>query len=163
SVEDTNSAPAGGSVRGVINVPLGDKMAVRLGGFWDRLPGYIDDPIRKARNVNGTTYAGARLGVLFKPTDQLSIRLTAVTEDINNKGTNVQDVNRLTLATLYGDLTQSRTFSTVNKFEYKIYNATVDYDLGFANLVSASSFATLRQDELLDASGQLGALLTAVF
>jgi outer membrane receptor protein involved in Fe transport len=163
AVESTNSAPVGGSVRGVVNVPLGDTMAVRASGYWDNLPGYIDDPLRKVRNVNGVSYTGGRLGFLARPTDKLSIRLTAAVQGISDKGSNAEDVNRLTLQPLYGDLTQSRAFSPPNKINYEIYNATIDYDLGFGDVTSATSYGQFHQDELLDASALLGGLLSAVF
>ena len=163
AVESTNSAPVGGSVRGVANIPLGDKMAVRGSAYWDNLPGYIDDPLRKVRNVNGVTYTGGRLSFLAKPVDNLTVRVTAALQDISDKGSGAEDVNRLTLKPLYGDLTNSRAFSPPNKINYQVYNATLDYDLGFADVTSATSYGKFHQDELLDASALLGGLLSAVF
>ncbi len=163
SVDSTNSAPVGGSVRGVVNVPLGDKMAVRGSAYWDNLPGYIDDPLRGVRNVNGVSYAGGRLSFLARPIDNFTIRLSAAVQDISDKGSSAEDVNRLTLKPLYGDLTNNRAFSPPNKIGYQVYNATLDYDLGFADVTSATSYGKFRQDELLDASALLGPLLTAVF
>jgi outer membrane receptor protein involved in Fe transport len=162
-VDGTNSAPTGGAIKGVINVPLGDTAALRVGGYYDDQPGFIDDPVRKASNVNGTTYTGVRAGLLWRPLDKLTLRASIVTQDIDGKGTNTQDVNRITLDTLYGDLTQSRTFSTTNKIEYRIYNTTIDYDFGAADLVSATSYGTLHQDTNQDATAQLGALLSTIF
>jgi len=161
-VESTNSAPVGGAVRGVVNLPLGDKMAVRASAYWDNAPGYLDDPLRKVRNVNGVTYTGGRVSFLAKPIDKLSIRLTAAVQNISDKGSSSEDVNRLTLQPLYGDLTNSRAFSPPNKITYQVYNATLDYDLGFGDVTSATSWGKFRQDELLDASALFGPLLSAV-
>jgi outer membrane receptor protein involved in Fe transport len=163
SVDNTESSTTGGSVKGVFNMPLGQTMAVRGNGYWDNSPGFIDDPLRHARNVNGTSYTGGRISFLARPNDKLSIRLTAATQAISNKGTSTEDVNRVTLAPLYGDLTQSRTFSPTNRINYDIYNATIDYDLGFASLTSATSWGKLHQDNLQDGSPIYGALLTLIF
>ena len=163
SVDNTNSSTTGGAVKGMFNLPLGQTMAVRANGYWDNAPGFIDDPLRHARNVNGTAYTGGRIGFLAHPTDTLTIRVTAATQAISNKGVSTEDVNRVTLQPLYGDLTQSRTFSPTNRINYDIYNATVDYDLGFASLTSATSYGMLRQDNLQDGSVQFGGVLTAVF
>ncbi|MEO8115972.1 MAG: TonB-dependent receptor, partial [Phenylobacterium sp.] len=161
--QDTKSAPTGGSVKGMFNAPLGDRAAVRVIGYYSDQPGFIDDPVRGAKDVNGAKYSGLRLGFLFRPTDKLSLRLSAVGQEISSQGSATEDVNRLTLAPLYGDLTQSRTFSAPNKIAYRIYNLTADYDLGFASLVSATSYATLRQDTNGDATAQFGPTLTAIF
>src|SRR5262249_41217967 len=116
-----------------------------------------------AKDVNSAQLYGGRISLLAKPIEPLSIRLTAVAQDISSRGSSVQDVNRLTLDTLYGDLTQSRTFSVPSKITYRLYNGTVDYDLGFANLVSSTSYATLNQRVNEDGTAQLGALLTTIF
>lgn len=161
--QNTKSSTTGGSVKGLFNGPLGDKAAVRLTGYYSEQPGFIDDPVRGVKNVNDARYSGARLSFLLRPTDKFSIRLSAVGQEINSKGSATEDVNRLTLSPLHGDLTQSRTFSAPNKVAYRIYNATADYDFGFADLVSATSYATLRQDTNGDATAQFGAILTAIF
>lgn len=161
--ENTKSGSTGGSVKGVFNAPLGDKAAVRISGYYDDQPGYIDDPMRHATNVNGARFSGLRIGFLFRPTDKFTVRLSAVGQDISSQGSSTEDLNRVTLQSLYGDLTQSRTFSTPNKVDYRVYNLTADYDLGFANLISATSYGTLRQHNNQDASAQLGGLLTAIF
>jgi outer membrane receptor protein involved in Fe transport len=163
AVDNTNSSATGGSVKGMFNMPLGQTMAVRANGYWDNSPGFIDDPLRHVRNVDGTSYTGGRISFLARPNDKLSIRLTAATQAISNKGVSTEDVNRVTLAPLYGDLTQSRTFSPTNRINYDIYNATIDYDLGFASLTSATSYGMLRQDNLQDGSPIYGGLLSAIF
>jgi len=159
----TESGSLGGSVKGLINAPLGDKAALRVSAYSSDQPGWIDDPIRHAKNVNSARYSGAKASLLFRPTDKFTVRLSAVGQDITSKGTSTMDVDRLTLEPLYGDLTQSRTFASPNKVAYRIYNGTADYDLGFANLLSATSYATLRQDSNGDATAQLGPTLTAIF
>jgi iron complex outermembrane receptor protein len=158
--DDTQSGSTGGSIKGLFNAPLGDKAAVRASGYYSDQPGYIDDPVRHAKDVNGARYSGIRLGFLYKPTDKFTIRLSAVGQDITSQGTSTEDVNPVTLKPLFGDLTQSRTFASPNKVAYRIYNATGDYDFGPASLISSTSYATLRQDANEDATAQFGPLLT---
>ncbi|HEY0435413.1 MAG TPA: TonB-dependent receptor, partial [Phenylobacterium sp.] len=161
--DTTESGSTGGSIKGVVNAPLSAQAAVRASAYYSRQPGYIDDPGRNARNVNGATFSGARLSALFRPSDKFTVRLSAVGQQITSHGTSVEDVNRLTLSPVRGDLTQSRTFSAPNKVDYRIYNMTADYDLGFASLLSATSYGTLRQTGNGDATAQLGPTLTAIF
>jgi len=157
------SSSLGGSVKGIFNAPLGANAAVRASAYYSHQPGFIDDPVRNARNVNDATLTGGRISALFHPTEKFTVRLTAVAQDIESGGSSAQDVDRRTLDTLHGDLTQSRTFQDPNKVEYRIYNLTADYDFGFADLLSATSYGTLHQTGNGDATAQLGPTLTAIF
>ncbi|HEY3948911.1 TonB-dependent receptor plug domain-containing protein, partial [Phenylobacterium sp.] len=161
--EGLNSGGDGGSVKALVNIPLTSTAAFRASGYYSEQPGYIDDPLRGAKDVNSARYDGARFGFLYKPMDNFSIRLSAVGQDISSRGSNTEDLNPTTLQTLYGDLTQSRTFSSPNVLQYRIYNATITYDFGAANLTSATSYGKLHQTTNEDATAQLGALLSSVF
>ena len=68
-----------------INLPAQRLRAIRASGFYRNDPGYIDDP-RFGKNVNdGKTYGG-RVSVLLKPTDRLTIRGTAMLENLDSNG-----------------------------------------------------------------------------
>jgi iron complex outermembrane receptor protein len=49
---DTDHGGLGGSVKGVFNAPLGDRAAIRIGGYYDEEAGFINDPLRNADRVN---------------------------------------------------------------------------------------------------------------
>ena len=42
--EDVAHGEGGGSGKGMINLPIGERAAFRLSGYYEALPGYIDDP-----------------------------------------------------------------------------------------------------------------------
>ena len=63
------TAGSGGDVHGVLNMPLGDKTALRVSGFYDGVPGYIDDPKRGATDLNDGHKYGGRASLLFQPAD----------------------------------------------------------------------------------------------
>src|SRR6202050_1704057 len=67
----------GGDVRAMLNLPLGDKMAFRISGFAQDVPGYVNDPLSGERDVNDGHEEGGRASFLVAPTDALSLRLTA--------------------------------------------------------------------------------------
>lgn len=162
-LEKTKSSDASGGVKGMVNVPIGDRIAVRAVGYYNDVPGFIDDPVRHATNVDSATYSGVRLSFLAKPIDQFTARFNILAQDIDSQGSSAVDLDPKTLEPVHGDLTQSRTFSPINKVDYRIYNATLDYDFGFANLLSSTSYATLHRDDQQDATVLLGGLLSAVF
>jgi len=158
--ENTDHGGDGGSVKAMVNVPIGDKIAVRVSGFYADDGGFIDDPNRGAKDINETKFNGGRVGIYLHPIDKLTIRLTAAAQDIISNGDSVEDLNPTTLQPLYGQLTQSRTFAQPNDITYRLYNATADYDFGFADLLSSTSYGTLHQSLTEDATALYGPLLT---
>jgi iron complex outermembrane receptor protein len=154
--ENTDHGGDGGSVKAMVNLPISDKIAIRASGFYTEDGGYIDDPLRGAKNINDTKFDGGRVGIYLHPTEKLTIRLTAAAQNINSDGDSVEDLNPATLQPLYGQLTQSRTFAQPNDINYRIYNGTADYDFGFADLLSSTSYGTLHQSTDEDSTVLLG-------
>lgn len=145
--------------RAALNAPLSIAAAVRVSGYYQRDPGYIDDP-NHGKNINdGKTYGG-RFSFLARPAQNLTFRASALLQDIRSNGTNMVDLDPVTMKPAYGDLEQLRVIREPNDIKYRVYNATIDYDFGPADLVSATSYGTLNQKEIEDASSQYGALLT---
>ncbi len=162
SVEGLTHGSLGYTGRAAINLPAGDKIAVRASGFYRKDPGYIDDP-RFGKNINdGKTYGG-RVSVLLKPTDRLTIRGTAMLENLDSNGTNAQDVNPVTLKPVYGDRVQSHIVRQPNNTQYRIYNGTVNYDFGPVKFVSSTSWGNLDEKGIVDDTGAFGPQLSGLF
>jgi outer membrane receptor protein involved in Fe transport len=142
----------GGDVRAVVNLPLGDKVAFRISGFDQDLPGYIDDPLRGKSGVNGGHKYGGRASLLAAPTDDLSIRLTATSQQLKYNATNTVDVNPVSLQPVHGDLTQERFLSEPSSFKYENYNATINWNAGPVSVLSTTSYGILNSDTVLDAT-----------
>ncbi|WP_404712992.1 TonB-dependent receptor [Sphingomonas sp. MMS24-J13] len=161
-VESVDHGSTGWSGRAALNLPVGDAIAIRGSGFYRHDPGYIDDPKLGSDVNDGKTYGG-RVSLLVKPTDRLTLRGTAFLENIRSNGSNTIDVDAVTLTPIVGRLAHSRTVAEPNNVDYRIYNATAAYDLGSVNLISSSSWGTLDQAAIQDASGLYGPLLTDAF
>ena len=160
--EDTSHGSTSGSIKGVVNVPIGDTFAIRASGFYAEQSGFIDDPVRGIRRINDNKFNGGRLGLLWRPTSKLTLKVTGVAQDILSRGSSTEDIDPATLQPLHGDLTQSRTVSEPANVAYRVYNLTANYDLGFANLLSSTSYGMLRQKRNEDASAQFGPLLSSI-
>jgi outer membrane receptor protein involved in Fe transport len=161
--ENVANGGNGGDVRVMLNLPLGDKMALRVSGFDEDDPGYINDPSRNERDLNDGHKEGGRASLLAAPTDNLSIRLTAIAQESNYSGINTVDVNPLTLQPLYGGLTQERVVSEPSNFKYENYNGTVDWNLGPVRILSSTSFGILDSETLNDATPLYGSYAAALF
>ena len=87
-----NGAGLGYSVRGGVNVPLSDTVAIRASGFTREDPGYIDDPALHSEGVNEGHAAGGRLAALWRPSDVLSLKLSAVIQHSTLDGSPTVDL-----------------------------------------------------------------------
>ncbi len=154
--ENVANGGNGGVVHAMLNLPLGDKVALRVSGFDQDVPGYIDDPSRNETDLNDGHKEGGRASLLAAPTDNLSIRLTATAQESKYSGINTVDVNPTTLQPLYGGLTQERSLSEPSNFKYENYNGTVDWNLGPVRILSSTSFGILDSETVNDATPLYG-------
>lgn len=140
----------GGHLKGAINLPLGDKAAVRAVGYYTRYAGFIDAIGPAAgQNVNDGERYGGRLALTFQPTEDLTITPRIIYQKVNANGFNRQEVFSL----LANDFTTTRprvTFREREQYlalrerfedETLIADLKVEADLGPVILTSVSSFA----------------------
>jgi outer membrane receptor protein involved in Fe transport len=150
--ESVDHGGKGGDVRAVVNLPLGDRAALRVGGFTQDVPGYIQDPTRGKTDLNDGHKYGGRASLLVEPIDSLTIRLTATSQQSRYNGTPDVDVNPVTLKPAFGDLTQNRLLDESSSFQYKNYNATINWDAGPFSIMSTTSYSILNSDLITDSS-----------
>jgi outer membrane receptor protein involved in Fe transport len=141
---------AGGEIRGVVNLPLGDKLALRVGGFTQDSPGFIDDPSRNKEDINGGHKYGGRVSLLAQPIDSLTIRLTGSSQQSRYAGTPQVDIDPVTLNPTVGELKQERIIDQPSTFQYKNYNATINWDAGPFSILSTTSYGILNSDAITD-------------
>jgi iron complex outermembrane receptor protein len=170
SQETVENGDLGYSLKGLVNVPLGDRAAVRASGFYRFDDGYIDsigdNPIPSLttpglniidgtlvkKRLNSFDTFGGRISARFTPSDRFSLTLTAQTQNINSDGPNTVDADPTTLKPRNSGLVQSRYQSQTVDTKYRIYSATLNWDLGPAALESVTSYGTFEQDLRLDAA-----------
>jgi outer membrane receptor protein involved in Fe transport len=149
-------------VKGMVNLPLGSIAAVRVSGYGTWMPGYVDDPNLGEKDVNRGQRDGARASLLVNATENFSIRLTAFGQNLRTDGTPEIDVvgaagTPLTppanqLQPLVGNYSQMRFINEPSDFRYRVYSATLDWNLGWGALTSVSSYGTTHVSTFQDAS-----------
>ena len=154
TIETTDGGDLSYMGQAMVNVPVSDKIAVRGSGFYRKYGGYVDSigtaGSDVAENINGSKSYGGRVSALFKPSETFSVRLSAVLQDFDSEGGSVVDADPVTLKPLYGGRTQAQFVPEFTNVKYRLYNGTLNLDLGVAELLSSTSYAvqdvTLRDD-----------------
>ncbi|MDB5365609.1 MAG: hypothetical protein JWM77_1536 [Rhodospirillales bacterium] len=147
--------------RAVVNAPIvDDKVAVRVQAYHQHFGGFVNDvaPTRTVADVDGVDAYGGRAQLLLKPADNLSIKLTAMGQDMRREGSSTVQWNLATNAPLYGDLKQNIASPEPLVQRFRVYSGTVDYDLGFATLTGVFAHQDSKADQILDATSTYAAL-----
>lgn len=140
-------------VAGAVNLPFAaGKAAARVSGFYSHDGGYVDNIGLKKDDVNQTDVYGGRADVLFQPTDKLSIRVGAYLQDISRDGSISVDYNLANEKPLYGSLDQYVIVPEPFDQRFELFSATAVYDFGSAALTSITSYQSLHNVNVLDAS-----------
>jgi len=139
----------GYSVRGSGNLPLGDSWAINASASTRRDPGYIDDPGLHLRGVNRQSSAGGRLALLWAPSPELSLKLSALVErNVENGSPDAYILPGL------GDLQHSDLVFGVGGYtdHLQAYSAVLRAKLGSVELTSVSGYNVKDLRDSLDIS-----------
>ncbi|MDP3368483.1 MAG: TonB-dependent receptor [Brevundimonas sp.] len=156
TAEHTDDGEASWAMRGVVNVPMGDRAALRVSGLKRSQGGYVDDPARGENDINDVETSALRASFLLDATESLTFRASAFVQKIESGAQSGVAYFQNPLEPVAGDLDQFRLFSEQSDVTYRLYNATVDWDLNWADLVSSTSWSELEQYRELDGTLQVG-------
>lgn len=171
-IEAVKGGEVGWSTNLMVNAPLSQNVAFRASGYYRKNPGFIDSPgtttpdlfgvpltSDRANNINDSDSYGGRASLLFRPSNSASIRLTAIAQDIKVDAPTIIEADPVTLKPLHG-LTQSQFVPNKADVAYRIYNATGNFDLGFATLTSSTSYGSQKQRLRIDFTFPLSTFLS---
>lgn len=190
-VESTKNGELGYSGAGVLNLPLSEQAAIRGSGFYRKRGGFADSigaaitgvlpadafgpgapamdvPVNLvsdvAEDTNGSESYGGRVSLLYDATDNFSVRLTAVLQNLENEETSSIEIDPATREPIIapdGGFVRSRFADAFSDIAYRVYNGTVEWDLGFADLISSTSYSTFDRTHLVDTTTASGGILPA--
>jgi iron complex outermembrane recepter protein len=131
-----NGDDVGYNLRGAINMPLTDAFAVRASGYTRRDPGYVDDPVQGREGINETDADGGRLSALWRPSENLSLKLSALYQERDRQGT-----DEIFEQPGMGEFEQAELRGTgYYRRQTQAYSAVLNARLGNAALTSASGY-----------------------
>jgi len=122
------------SVKGVINLPvIEDVLAVRASGYFVENGGYIDNVATGEKDVNNGGSKGGRISALWNASENLTVNASFFAHDYSDDG-RPEDLDRAP------ELSRDYTSFDGYDDEMKIYNLTMNYDLGWGEVVSSTSY-----------------------
>jgi iron complex outermembrane receptor protein len=153
-VSSTTDGGTGYDIDGTVNIPLSDTVAIRLSGFSARDAGYIDNVLGNtvyddyfgtglgglknnsglvAEDINEVDWQGARASIRWLVNDNWTVTATANYQDLEADGFNDYDPG-------VGDLEVIKFAREFRTDEWMQTSLVIEGDLGFAQLVSATSY-----------------------
>lgn len=135
---------------GMINVPIvEDKMALRVVGFYRNEEGWVDNTGYNAEGSNKLTSAGGRAILRWEPTNDLDLQFMVVHENSKPEDSSLTNPNR-------GDFIRFTDRPDLFQSNFTSYNFSADYDLGWANLTSSSTYSNIDGKFIVDLAGTFG-------
>jgi iron complex outermembrane receptor protein len=159
----------GGSLKGAVNLPVNDMIAVRAVGYYTKYAGFIDARREGGgidRDVNDGERYGGRLSILFQPTDSITITPRIVYQKVTADGYNRQEVYNL-FANPFTTTRPAVTFREREQFllldekfvdETMLADLTASVDFGGAELTSVTSYIDREILASRDASALTGSV-----
>jgi iron complex outermembrane recepter protein len=159
-ISDTKGAAnAGWNIHGAVNLPLIDNsMALRVSYFDKTQPGYVTDGTTGEAHENANRVNGGRISLLWDVNSDLSVKLSAMFQNIDSKGNATLSLNPTTLQPIYGDLTSAHDLLQPFWQYLSYYSATVNWSLPWADFMSATSYSDNRSNRNQDLSVEFGSL-----
>ncbi|MBS0420044.1 MAG: TonB-dependent receptor [Proteobacteria bacterium] len=151
----------GGGARAMINAPLvQDRLAMVASYAVEQTPGYIDSAQTGARDQNSVKQQSGRLSFLWQPAEKLSVTLGALYQRIDANGSAeiaLTPTKPIPLP-VAGDLKDNNYFEQPFYKRISYQSLTVNWDLDWADFVSASSYADTLTTQTQDVTRTYGQL-----
>ncbi|MEO8501437.1 MAG: TonB-dependent receptor [Vicinamibacteria bacterium] len=133
------------------NVKLGEKAALRVVGYYSKIPGYIDavqPNLSVKKDVNGGDRAGVRAAIQIKPNDKLSITPRIVYQKVTADGWNRIDAYNILAnpftttrpAVTLGERQQFTQLQEAFTDKFWLGDLNVRYNFGKVDLTSVTSY-----------------------
>src|SRR5690606_21814502 len=153
SVQDGDN---GWNVRFGASMPLQDeRLGLRVSYAHNALPGYIDNAFNGDEDTNSGSQTGARAALVWDG-DVVDVKLAAMHQGIDSDDSGTMALDPATEAPLFGDLVGRKWQPEPFTKDLDLYTLTVDWDLGWADFVSATGLSDTSTMYQLDSTVQFG-------
>jgi iron complex outermembrane receptor protein len=149
----------GFSLRGSINVPVSDTLAVRASAFSRQDPGYIDNTLTHEDGINVIRADGGRVSALWKPTDSFSWKLSGFYQTLKQDG-----LDEALIGPGFG-LFQQNYIAGAGQSQVTTqgYSSVLKYNLDKIQFTASTGYSTSKTYTTLDSTPDLGGLIEKYF
>lgn len=134
---DVSRGEIGARGTAIVNMPIvRDQLAVRIAASYEDGGGWIDQPEAGIEDGNGTETLVVRGTLLWQPVDNFSAEAMVQIHRADTRlGLGFEEADRTV------DIGMDRSIELLPKeFNFNIYNLVLNYDFGFAELTSSTSY-----------------------
>ena len=157
------SGGVGGGARISINTPIiQDKLGLIASFAVENTPGYIDNAQTGEKDQNSVRQQSGRLALLWQISPDASLKLGALYQESNASGNASVALDSTTLQPLVGDLKDNNYLPNTFRSTLYYYTADFNWNLHWANFISATSYSDQRSNSVTDDSRQYGPLITDI-
>lgn len=151
------SGDLGWAMRANLNAPLvEDRLALRVSLFNNESAGYIDNPRLGLDDVNSVTQRGGRAALAWQASQNVSVTLSALIEDIDADENAIASLDPISFAPVIDALAHDNLVRELSRQRIGYYTADVDWQLDSLSVRSISSYSTASIDERLDTTQLFG-------
>jgi outer membrane receptor protein involved in Fe transport len=131
----------------MVNVPLvKDELALRLVGFYRDEDGWVDNLGTGVEGSNSLISAGGRAHLLWQPTSDFDLGLLVIHENNRPADSSLTNPAR-------GEYVRFTDRPDLFQSEFTSYNLTGNYDFGFADFTSSSTYSKIDGKFIVDLAG----------
>jgi outer membrane receptor protein involved in Fe transport len=160
------------ALMGHVNVPLIDgTLAASVSGYYKYTPGYVRNAFSGEANTNALRQYGGRFALFWQPTDQFTLRINAISQTTESADDALEPFANPTSSaatasspilvsggTGYGRFAEYQAFLQPFATKLQLYSATADWNLGFADLVAATSWSRVISGETINLTEEFGSV-----
>jgi outer membrane receptor protein involved in Fe transport len=146
----------GNTVRFGANLPISkDRLGLRLSYTRNEIPGYIDNSINGEKDIDDGDQTSARAALLWQG-DAFRLKLGAMRQTADTDNNAQVALDTVSNEPLDGDLTNRIWFDERFSRDIDFYSATLDWDLGWADFISATGYSNTDALVRLDTTIEYG-------
>lgn len=133
-LSNTNRGGDNVQLSGMVNIPLvQDTLAARVVAYYRDESGYIDNVALGNNNINFEDTYGGRASLRWTPSDELTVDFTMMLQRTDTGG-------RPEFLPNAGNFDTDRVTQEILEDESDLFSLTLNWDVGFADLVASASY-----------------------
>ncbi|WP_116809196.1 TonB-dependent receptor [Steroidobacter cummioxidans] len=147
----------GGAIYGAnasFNLPLSDRVALRLSGYGRHRGGFVDNARYNDKDVNESDSYGVRAALRIQINDVLETSFSSMYQKTEGDAYAYESLDPVTLKPMFGQYRFDLNYNTAFSSEYQTVANTTTYDAGFATITNTLSYSQTDDFFLRDYSNQ---------